>query len=139
MRVNQRLVHHLLAGLDVHGFTLMDARIADDDRSFTYTFAPDVRILVEPRHDGPCFAQTRCFNLTMHQPDDAPPVTPQVSRLLNAIVTAIRAAEPDAVVWSRAPSLYLIPGTITHDPGDLSLRAVELLRHVPTIVVRRVE
>ena len=90
MRVNERLVHHLLASLDVHGFTLLDARLADDDRSFSYTFAPDVRILVEPRHDGPCFAQTRCFNLTMHQPDDAPPVTPQVTGLLNAIATAIR-------------------------------------------------
>jgi 16S rRNA C1402 (ribose-2'-O) methylase RsmI len=135
VRVNERLAHHLLAGLDVQGFTLLDARIADDDRSFTYTFAPDVRILVEPRHDGPCFAQTRCFNLTMHQADDAQPVTPQVPGLLNAIATAIRAAEPDAVVWSRAPSLYLIPGTITDDPCDLSLRAVELLRQVPIIVV----
>lgn len=133
------LVHKLILPLHLNEtvfdrFTLVGAELAADDSRIVYTFAPTgLQLAVEPLSTRPSFAQTASFNLCYPSTGPAE-LARDENRLLEHIVSLIRSNDPGAVVWKSAPTLFLVPGVIGN-PADLSLRAVDVLRRVPVILV----
>ena len=139
-RIGERLARQLIGGIRLgslgvpHSLALHSVKVAENSSHIAYTFGPpEGRIVVEPLSDRPCYAKTRCFNVLLQRPPNSPPPS---RALLAHVVDVIRAAEPEVVVWSPKPTLFLVPGVLC-DPADLSVRAVELLRRVPNIIVEK--
>ncbi|HLY37203.1 MAG TPA: SAM-dependent methyltransferase, partial [Candidatus Binatia bacterium] len=117
-------------------FRLADIELVGDDPRIVYHFSPgDVRIAVERRSANPSFAQTRSFNVFIMAAGPAE-LAADERRLVEHVISLVRANDPGAVSWQRAPTLFLVPGVIGN-PADLGLRSVEILRRVRTVLVER--
>jgi 16S rRNA C1402 (ribose-2'-O) methylase RsmI len=115
-------------------FRLADIEITADDSQIIYHFAPgDVCIVVERRSEGRNFAQTTSFNLFIRSTGPGELAAGQL-RLMEHVVSSVRANDPGAVSWRRAPTLFLVPGVIG-SPADLGVRSVDVLRRVRTVLV----
>jgi 16S rRNA C1402 (ribose-2'-O) methylase RsmI len=118
----------------LHRFRLAEIELAADDSQITYHFVPgDLRIVVEPRSTKRSSAQTPSFNVFVMSVGPAE-LAADERRLIEHVISLVRANDPGAVSWERAPTLFLVPGVIGN-PADLGMRSVEVLRGVRTLLV----
>lgn len=133
------LVNKLIAPLRLgdtvfEEFVLTGAVFAEPDAKILYTFTPgDMRIALEERSARPCLTQTSSFNVVLVTSGPAHLGRAQ-HRLVEHVVSLIRANDPGAVTWSGTSTLFLVPGMIGN-AYDLCLRAIDVLRRVSVIVV----